>query len=240
MSFVVSRTITWVAPGCSSTSRSNRDRPLGPKSASGFGGPSAPGGAGRPARRRMPRPALWLSTRLPAMPTLRTPGAASPSSAASRPRQEVGPAAVRVHRRTAAVGDRVAHRHDGARRRLRPHVDARQIEPLRRVAFVVELPGADVIARRRHVGRRQPGDMHGGRRRRPPDVARHVEIDDQVAERRHREGHRIAQHRRARLDGDRRVAAEGQVDAHPDGGVLRPRGEVGRRRPPAARCRTGS
>ena len=143
------------------------------------------------------------------------------------PRQEVGPAAIRVDRRPGAVGDRVAHRHDGAGRRLRPHVDARQIEPLLRVAIVIELLGADVIARCRHVRRRQPGHMHGGRRGRPPGVARQMEIDDQIAERRHREGDRIAQHRRARLDGDRGMAPEGQVGASANGLAAGPRRDVG-------------
>ena len=62
------------------------------------------------------------------------------------PRQEVGPAPVRVDRRPAAVGDGIAHCHHGAGRRVRPHVDARQVEPLLRVALVLELHRPDVIA----------------------------------------------------------------------------------------------
>ena len=101
-----------------------------------------------------------------------------------------------------------------------------QVEPLLRVAFVIELLGADVIAGRGHDRRRQPGEVHGGRRGRCPGVAREMEIDDQIAEGSHREGDRIAQHRRARLDGDRRMAAEGQVDA-PGDRAAGPRGDVG-------------
>ena len=69
--------------------------------------------------------------------------------------------------------------------------------------------------------------MHGGRRRRPPGVARDVDVDDQIAEGSRRQGDRIAQHRRPRLDRDRRVAAEGQVGARLDRAVVAPRGHVG-------------
>ena len=89
MSLIDSSTMTCVTPVCSSTSRSRRESAFGPNIAFGFGGPSV-SGTGRPACRRNSKPGLSLSTRLPAMPTLRTPGARSPYASASRRARKSG------------------------------------------------------------------------------------------------------------------------------------------------------
>ena len=89
MSLIDSRTMTWVTPGCRSTSRSNRESAFGPNIAFGFGGPSV-SGTGSPAWRRNSKPGLSLRTRFPAMPTFRTAGARSPYASASRRARKSG------------------------------------------------------------------------------------------------------------------------------------------------------
>ena len=142
--------------------------------------------------------------------------------------QEVGPAAVRVDRRSGAVGDRIAHGHDGAGRSGRPDVDARQVEPLRRRDVDVEPLRAAPVTGRRQVAGRQRRGMNRRRRGRAPGVSGEIEVDRQIAERGDVERNRVAEHRRAGLDRDGRLTAEGQMGPCGDHGALAAARHVGR------------
>ena len=141
--------------------------------------------------------------------------------------QEVRPAAVRVGGRAGAVGDGVAERHDRPRRGGAPHVDAGEVEPLLERRLDRQLRRPRVIAARGDVVRGQAGRMDGGWRRGPPRVAGEVEIDREIAERRHLEIHRVAQDRRAALDRDRGLAPERERSPVADARAFVPQRDVG-------------
>jgi len=123
-SLVPSMTIACVTPGCASTSRSKRRRPLSPPNV-------------------VQNPVAAQSV---------VDDADRASTVGDEPAgQLVGPSAVGVDRRNVAVGQRVPERHHAARLARGEHIDAAQEEPLVRQIADRHYPIGDEIAGRRDV-----------------------------------------------------------------------------------------
>ena len=114
-------------------------------------------------------PPLWLRTRLPAMPTLSTPGAASPNASTSRAARKSGQRLLvsGVEALPSVIESPIVTMAPGARG-ARADVDARQEEPGQRGRVDRQLGCAGVIARRGQIGGRQRGAVTGRRGSRWP------------------------------------------------------------------------
>ncbi len=121
-------------------------------------------------------------------------------------REDRGPRVVRVRRRSRSVGDRVAERDDERRPRRRVDVDAG--EPVVRHARggVRNRRARREVARSGDVGRTEAGRVRGRR----AGVAREVEADGQIGQRRHGELDGIADHDDAWRQLDGGAAGKGQ------------------------------
>ena len=174
-SLVPSMTMACVTPGCASTSRSKRRRPLSPR--------------------------ISCRMRLPPSPLFMTP-IGRPPRGAQAAGQLVGPAAEGVDRRDVAVGQRVAERDDAARLGRRQHIDAAQEEPLvGQIADRHHRLGREIAGRRDVVG--LPRIAAGDREIRQ-HLARQMKADREIGERRDLQLDRIAEQHRAGGDRRRR------------------------------------
>jgi hypothetical protein len=107
--------------------------------------------------------------------------------------QQIGPALIRVRCRPESIGDRIAERHNRARRRRPADFNgAQEVKGLCR-RHSGEIGRSGEVARARDIVRLQPDVVVSCR----SDVARQVDTYSQVAERGHRQRDRIADHERA-------------------------------------------
>ena len=122
-------------------------------------------------------------------------------------RQEVRPTMVGVRRRVVAIRDRVAERHDRPRVRCRIDDDLGQEHPRFRRLRRLERSLTRVITLLRDVGRLHAVIVPG----RDGRNLGKVKADGDAAERRDGEFHGVAHDGRPGRNGDRRLAAEGEL-----------------------------